>query len=182
MLYEYQGVWSALLGVLATVIVTLILNRVGKIYVYPLDIKRSYRKDSPHYKNRLIYEKNRDLATGMRYSFKVDLYNNTDILKGYRDVRICFLDVNDEIIKEAKVYDFDNREESDFEVTNKFAKLEFLNLPPKMMIRHHLYCEIRDDKFNDYKEFCKSICLKCKNHKGKEIRFKIELIEKFKDY
>lgn len=123
---ELEGVIGAVLGVIATLIVTDILRRKGKLEVFIINANGDFYYNDTG--SRVTYRKK-----GMEleyYSFELEfsVYNKSDIPKIMRDIKVEIY-VNDKLLIEKNVKDEETRRYSNHSSFADEAKI--YNIEPK---------------------------------------------------
>lgn len=127
-IYQFQGIVGATLGVVATLIVTQILHNIGKLYFYNM-----------HYELERKNGNNRSGNPEMNFAdckIDVQIYNNSESMKVIRNIQVAYVLNNGENV----VWKPHGKENSGL-INASWCDDEgitYLNLPAKSIIEVHL--------------------------------------------
>lgn len=108
---EFEGIIGAVLGAVATLIVTDILKRKGKLNLFLMSYKGEYyyfNEDGEGF-NSITTKKGTDgLLRYYKLKFVIDVYNSSELPKIMRNIKLKVFKGKD-LIKELEIYDEDTK-------------------------------------------------------------------------
>ena len=132
-LLKFQGIIGALSGVLLALITTQLLKSVGKTYYYFSNWEGNFygNFNGRQGKTDIISE-----ADSFKYSFKIQIYNSSEIIKILKDITIEIH--NDKKIVKNVPIDTGKTEYRDNRYTKSY-NLNILNIVPKQILELELH-------------------------------------------
>lgn len=166
---RFQGIIGALLGVITTFIMTQLIRKIGKTYFYFSEWKGNFYSTDNYGGYREVSDITK--TDSYYYKFKLQIYNNSEINKVFRDIKIVFhLQYN---IVESIPNDV-SKQSSSTGGTQKH-ELSFINVLPKQML------EFKVDSFieNNLLELgeIKEIYFVAKDYRNRKIKKLIKKID-----
>lgn len=165
----YQGIIGAIIGVVATLFTTEMIKRLGKIhcYFYNWESRLEAINDLGAMKGVI------DIEEAEYYScfFEGDFFNSSEIPKSWRKISIVF--ENENGTKTYKLQDSETRRKYGGGYT--YDAVDFLNFPPKQMIKFKFQCSLGKQNLEDIRDLTK-VYLQAESYKGKKIK---KLVNKF---
>lgn len=166
---DFEGIIGTLLGVFSGSVITLISQKLGRIYFY-LDVWEFnlYKMDGS---GREIIVNDVFECRYAKYKLEADCFNNSNVLKGLRNIQVVF---EGEDFK----YDYTPLDSSTKRPTSQWStstdKMELLSIPPKQFVRISLEGKIEDKtELQNLVKYSK-VYLKALNHKNKEFKWSIK--------
>lgn len=169
-LSKFEGIIGTLLGVIITLIMTQVIKKLGRTYFYFTEWENSYYGGD----NSGFYGEVSDVtkADSYYYKFKLQIYNNLEINKVYRDIKIVFYLQNK--IVESKPNDMNKQGFGAGAIRRH--ELSFTNVFPKQMLEIMLDSYIEDNLLE--LGYIKRIYFVAKDYRNKKIKKLIKKIKK----
>lgn len=169
---EFEGIIGALLGsafgVVTTLITTKWLESWGKLQYYVSKEKIKYYKSDGYGGHSII--KPKEVPTYIECEFRIEIYNNSNIIKSIKDIKVLIATENNCIeknISDKSTYRLNaNR--------NIYDELLFINCTPKEIMGYDLVFSIGAKKFiNNKVEEIKEIYFIAKDLNGKKVEIEV---------
>jgi hypothetical protein len=171
---DFEGVIGAILGVIATMVVTYSLRKIGRTHIdiYDDDIRKYHYPDGTPKDVENIID-----ASYVDISFDISLFNSSDEPKGYRDIKVAFYASKKKFLFSIIPNDLGTQLRTAYGSTSE--KITIINLPSKTMVHFKLEAYVREER--DLKELvnCSLIFIEAKDHKGKILK---RLVMNLKEY
>lgn len=166
----YQGIIGAIGGVVATMLVTHLLKKAGKVYIHSNKHKFEFRKrdELGGYTETTWTE-----AESGYLNLELYMFNSTEIPKSFRDILIKIYDKNNCLIFSAVPKDEKTRRE--VAAATWRDDLVLINLPPKKMVHYQLHVSLSEEVIKRFDE-CASIHFEARDHKGKIMRRSLKML------
>ncbi len=161
---KFQGVLGAVVGVIATLIVTHLLRHAGKIYIYFRNWDIKYFKVGEA--GGSLETSNLDETEYCSYSFEIEILNSSEVPKVLRDITIVFYDNNKKLIEKTPN---DESTKKTFVSGVKIGLLKILNLPPKQLIYRKVSGNIKKEELKELAKHRK-VYFEALTYKNKKIK------------
>lgn len=105
---EFEGIIGAILGSVATLIVTDILKRKGKLKIYLINSNGDYHYYENVLRGSTTKKTKNSVIDYFKYDFTIDIYNSSELPKIMREIKVNVYK-NKELLKEIEVKDESTR-------------------------------------------------------------------------
>lgn len=172
-LNNFEGIIGAILGVVATMIVSFILKKIGKVYIKSRDYRIvKYSRDGY---GAPIETNDYALVDNIQISFNISLFNSSDEPRGLQDIKVSFYESKKKSKFSIIPNDMATRKSTSY--GSYTDELSVINLPPKTMVYYVIEAYISDKNVLKFVE-CNSIYFEVKDHKNKTVKHFIGNIRK----
>lgn len=170
-LIEYKSVSAAILGSVATLIVTSLIKNQGKIH-FSIDNWKIifYSQDEI---GAIVPIDNYKDALYCSFSFDLILYNNSEVPKSLKDVKIRFENQNSSI--EIILSDSCNQKYSVSGIP-LFNEIKVINVPPKQMYHIKSQGNLSESNFTKIKENTNNVFLLTTDYRNKIYKKLIDVV------
>ncbi|WP_238858989.1 hypothetical protein [Clostridium sp. YIM B02569] len=171
---KFQGIFGTLLGsifgVITTLITTQLIKNLGKIQFYFYDYEIKYHRYNQEEYDMEVIEDAAKAEYG-NFKMRMQLYNNSEIMKILRDVSIEF-ELESKVIC-LNLHNSELTERTQFHTSTK--DITIINIPPKQIIEFNVDGDIDREIINEFVGVKKAYFTGI-NHRNKKIK---KLIKEF---
>jgi hypothetical protein len=163
-LSEFQGIIGATVGVIATLIVTSIIKKLGKTYIYFRDWEiKFYKMDGAGGFISSEFEE----AISCSYSFEMEIFNSSELPKALRGIKVRFYNSDNNFLTESIPKDESTRKVSTGRSIIEAIKI--INLPPKQMIHFNVSGYIKKEDLKNLNKWRK-VYFESFDNRGRKIK------------
>jgi hypothetical protein len=160
---KFQGILGAAVGVIATLITTSLIKKLGRIYIYFRGWKMNISK--------------RDGAGGLEpstledanycdYSFEMEIINTSETPRALRDIKVNFYNSNKLLLETIPRDDSTKKSWTGGTITDS---LKIINLPSKQMVYYKISGYIKSEDLKNLSNY-KKIYFEALSHSRQKVK------------